>query len=49
MGDLFLVKMLPDENQLDHAVSVFLVPVAHQSGLLHHQFDKVFFGSGGIP
>ena len=47
--NLLFVHVLADEDYLLHAVSVFFVPVAHQSGFLTHQFNQVFFGGCGIP
>ena len=49
MRQLFLVKVLTDENNLLHAVAVLFVPVAKQAWLLLHQLDKIFLGRGGIP
>lgn len=49
MCQLFLVKVLADEDNLLHAVAVLFVPVAKQARLLLHQLDEVFFGRGGIP
>ena len=43
--NLLFVHVLADEDYLLHAVSVFFVPVAHQSGFLAHQFNQVFFGA----
>ena len=47
MRQLFLVKVLADEDNLLHAVAVLFVPVAKQARLLFHQLDEVFFGRGG--
>lgn len=49
MRQLFLVKVLANEDNLLHAVAVLFVPVAKQARLLFHQLDEVFFGRGGIP
>lgn len=36
--ELFLVKVLADEDNLLHAVAIVLVPVSQQAGLAFHQF-----------
>ena len=49
MRQLFLVKVLANEDNLLHAIAILLVPVAKQARLLLHQLDEVFLGCGGIP
>ena len=40
--DLFLIQVLSDEDQFYHAVTVFLVPVTHQSGgLLRERWHTI--------
>ncbi len=43
------VEVLADEDDLLHAVAVFVVPILHEAGFLQHELDEVLFGSGGIP
>ena len=41
-GQLFLIQVLSDEDNLLHAVAVFLVPVTQQSRFFLHQLDQFF-------
>ena len=41
--------MLANENELLHTVTILLIPVAPQAGLLLHQFSEFFLGHSGVP
>ena len=41
--------MLSDKDDFLHAVAIRRVPVAEQARFLFHQFDELFFRSGGVP
>ena len=47
--DTVTVHILADKDYLLHPVSVFLVPVAHESGIGFHKLRQVFSRSGSIP
>lgn len=47
--ELFLVKVLADEDNLLHAVAIVFIPVSQQTGFALHQFHDFFFRLGGIP
>ena len=41
--------MLANEDEFLHAVTVLIVPVLAQSGILLHELLQLVFGHGGIP
>ena len=48
-GDLLLVEVLSDEDELLHTVAVFRVPVLHEVRILGGDFLEVFLRGGGVP
>lgn len=45
----FFVKITTDEDDLVHAVSIFLIPIPLESGFTGHEYLEVFLRSRGIP
>lgn len=41
--------MLPDEDELLHAVSIFLIPIPTQSWIVIQHFLKFILWHGGVP
>ena len=48
-GDGFAVEVAADEDELDHAVTVFFVPVAAEAGFAFHHYHQFFLGRCGVP
>ena len=48
-GQRGAVHVAADEDELHHAVAVFLVPVAGKRGVHLHEPAAVLLGSGGVP
>ena len=46
---LFFIKMPPDKNYFLHTVSIFIIPIPQQAGLLTHYLHQFFFRCRSIP
>ena len=49
LRQLLFVEVLANENNLDHAIAILLIPVAHQARLLLHQLDQILLRRSRIP